>query len=547
MRLHGTLLAADQASRLLRYRLLPFDEAGYTNVGKITASAGTLTYAPAEDFVLNFEHERTRPLGRGVELAEYPDGVDLTVRVLATSSGNDLLVEADEGVRTGISVEVEDPVVRGGRLLGGHVSGAAAVVDPAFDSARLVASEQPDAPDEGDVTPDTTPDATPDTSPGVSGDDTPATSTDDPDTDEETPDEDDEKEGSDMDTDTVATAPKLAAGRKRQPDKPLTFMQAMHAIVRLKAGDRSDLARLEPAAQLFAAFGDATTSVTSADVDAASQPQWLGEVWSPADYTRRIIPLITSAPLTSLRLQGFKWAEKPTVAKYAGAIAEIHSSPVSLAPVNEAAQRWAGGNRLDRAITDFPDAGVLASYLRMLNLDYAQKTDLDCLAVLLAEAAAVVPGDVPAGQAPGWAGLVDGALALIEFGTPSFAVVAPDLWRDMAFTTQDDALSFLTQSLGLTEGAFAGFRIVPHPDVPDGQLVVGIKAAATHYELPGSPLRVNAQAIAVGSIDEAVFGYDGTIVHDPRGLALVTTVPVLPFAAADQAHDEQAGEGKRKR
>src|SRR4029079_641739 len=206
----------------------------------------------------------------------------------------------------------------------------------------------------------------------------------------------------------------------------------------------------------------------------------------PAHVPRRIIPLITSAPLTSLRMQGFKWVEKPTVAKYAGAVAEINSTPVSLGPVNEAAQRWAGGNRIDRAITDFPDAGVLASYLRMLNLDYAQKTDDDCLAVLLAEATAVTPGAVPAGQTAGWAALIDAALALVDYGTPGFAVVATDLWRDMAFTTGDDALAFLTQSLGLTEGDFAGFRIVLHPDIPAGQVLAGIKAASTHYELPGS-------------------------------------------------------------
>jgi len=536
MRLHGTLLAADQASRVLRYRLLPYGEAGYTNVGKVTAAAGALRLCAAEDFVLNLEHDRHRPLARGVELTETPAGLDVAVRVLATSAGDDLLVEAAEGVRTGISVEVDGPVVRAGRLIGGAVTGGGAVVDPAFDSARLVASELDDAPDDGTPSPDTTPDTTPDR-PSVS----PTLSSDDDDTDDT--DDTDDSEEDDMEPDDqgqtaapVATAPRLAASRQRQPERPLTFMQAMHAIVRLKAGDHSDLARLEPAAQLFAAFGDATTSVTSADVEAASQPQWLGEVWSPAEYTRRIIPLISSAPLTSLRLQGFRWAEKPTVAKYAGAIAEIHSSPVSLAPVNEAAQRWAGGNRVDRSITDFPDAGVLSSYIRMLNLSYAEETDLDCLAVLLAEATAVVPGAVPAGQTAGWAALVDGALALIKYGAPSFAIVAPDLWRDMAFTTQEQALTFLSQSLGLTEGSFAGFSIVPHDDVPDGQLVVGIKAAATHYELPGSPLRVNAQAIAVGSIDEAVFGYDGTIVHDARGLALVTTAPPLPFA--EQAPDD---------
>lgn len=526
MRLRGTLLAADQASRILRYRLLPYHEPGYTNLGKVTASAGCLQLVAAEDFVLNLEHEKRQPVGRGVELRETDDGLDVAVRILATRAGDDLLVEADEGVRTGISVEVDKPVIRAGHLLGGLVYGGAAVVDPAFDSARLAASQLPDAPD-------TEPSTEPSTEPAE-----PAPEPTTPETTEPAPDPapDDDQEDDDMDQTQavapVATVPRLAASRAGQAaaaaaagPPPLTLMGAMQVIVRMKAGDHSDAARLEPAAQLFAAFGDATTTVQQADVDAGSQPQWLGELWSPAEQGRRIIPLISSAPLTSLRLQGFRWTTKPTVAKYAGAPAEINSTPVTLAPVNEAAQRWAGGNRIDRSILDFPDAGVLASYLRLLNLDYAQKTDADCLAELLASATPVTAGTVPAGQSAGWAALVDAALALIEFGTPSFAVIAPDLWRDMAFTTQDEALIFLSQSLGLDGGTLSGFRIVPHPGMGAGQVLAGIKQAATHYELPGSPLRVNALAISVGAIDEAIHGYDGTIVADARGLALVDLTP----------------------
>src|SRR5690606_33044775 len=104
--------------------------------GRVTASAGSLTLPESpSDLVANMEHDRTRPVARGVALDETDDGLTATLRVARTTAGDDLLVEAREGLRTGISVEIDDPVIKGGALVGGTLTGAGFVTEPAFPSA----------------------------------------------------------------------------------------------------------------------------------------------------------------------------------------------------------------------------------------------------------------------------------------------------------------------------------------------------------------------------------------------------------------------------
>ena len=54
--------------------------------------------------------------------------------------------------------------------------------------------------------------------------------------------------------------------------------------------------------------------------------------------------------------------------------------------------------------------------------------------------------------------------------------------------------------------------------VPAGTMVLGSKPAATHYELPGSPLRVEAEHIAKGGRDAALFGYTAKMLNRPEAL-----------------------------
>ena len=54
--------------------------------------------------------------------------------------------------------------------------------------------------------------------------------------------------------------------------------------------------------------------------------------------------------------------------------------------------------------------------------------------------------------------------------------------------------------------------------VEQGSVLVGAKSAVTHFELAGSPLRAQAEHIAKGGFDAALFGYTAAMVNKSEGL-----------------------------
>jgi phage head maturation protease len=133
------ITAADGARRTITGRVVTFGETGHTSAGPARFEAGCLTVAP--DIRLNLEHDRTRPIGRAVQLDEHEHGIDGTFRISATRAGDDSLVEAAEQLRDGLSVEVDvtDSKLDGDTLvvLAGELVGVALVTTPAIDSARV--------------------------------------------------------------------------------------------------------------------------------------------------------------------------------------------------------------------------------------------------------------------------------------------------------------------------------------------------------------------------------------------------------------------------
>ncbi|WP_448072336.1 hypothetical protein [Georgenia yuyongxinii] len=147
IRTAGTLLIASVDARTLTYRLLPYGEQGRTNVGRVTASKGSVTLPEDPSrLLLNLEHDRKRPVGKGVSIEDTDGGLVATFAIARTRAGDDLLEEAHEGLRAAVSVEIDSPVIRGGKLLAGLLTGAGAVVDPAFPSAQLVAADAGELP-----------------------------------------------------------------------------------------------------------------------------------------------------------------------------------------------------------------------------------------------------------------------------------------------------------------------------------------------------------------------------------------------------------------
>jgi hypothetical protein len=546
LRAAGVLLAADPGTRNLSYRLLPYGEAGRTSLGVVTASAGVVELPDDPGaLVLNLEHERRRPVARGTALVESDAGLDATFAVAETTAGNDLLAEAAAGLRTGASVELADVVIRAGRLVSARLVGAAAVVDSAFPSAQLAASDVGDDDQADDADDDADTDEEQQVGDAVTPDDNDDDSTDDNDT------------GADMTTTTTtAAAATLAATRAPAglpTPRPARPEPGFREIVRLLAnagrtqGEGRLFATLEQASpgstQLFAALSDITPASTSVN-DVMQIPQWLGEVWDGRTFQRRYIPLITSAPLTAMQVKGWKWVVKPEVAPYAGNKGPVPSNAATTEPYVLDAQRIAGAHDIDRIFRDFNVEEFWSSYWAAMAESYAKQSDAVVGTVLLDNSPYVAPGAVPTGVSKGASYIVDGALAIIDTAIPTFAIVSKDLYRDLLLTRNEDVLAYLNLALGLEDGTIASFSVVPGAaGFPADTVIVGAKPAATVYELPGTPLRVEALNIANGGVDTGLFGYLAAGFNDDGGLALVSATP--PVAADEEQGTATGRRGRR--
>lgn len=496
----GTLLTADLDERTLTYSILPFGEVGHTNMGATTATAGTITLPDDPGTVtFNEEHDFTKPIGRATSIVETETGITATFKIAGTSRGDDILVEASEGLRTGASVEIDNPVIRQGNLKAGKLTAVAAVVRPAFPSAQLqmVAADCGELPThQEDTMSDELTAATSEvaTETKVSPPPTPSAAM------------------------TAAQAPAgiHAPSTKSAPGASLNEVTKMIAGLNAQAASPS---------QLKAALDQ----ITQADAfDITNQDQWVDEVWSGRSHQRKFVPLLSNAALTSMTVTGWRFTagNEPQVDDYTGFPAEPPTNEVTTEMVTTTAQRLAGAHAIDRIHRDFPSQSFWTGFFRAQANDYSIKSDAKAEGeIILGAGAPIAGGTVPTDVAKAAAYIVDGASQIQPYATPTFALVSSALYRELLLTKRNDVLEYLNMALGLEEGQVNNFKIVPSSTLAADQVLVGAREAITFYEMPGSPLRVDVESIATGGIENGVFGYWASLVNDPRALCLVEDSP----------------------
>ena len=133
------ITAADSNSRTISGRIVTFEETGNASIGKVQFAAGSIEPTAV---LLNLEHDRTRRIGKTLSIELTDKGIDATFKIAETTAGNDALVEAQEGLRDGFSVEVsfdEYETLKDGtvRILAGELTGVALTSEPAIRSARV--------------------------------------------------------------------------------------------------------------------------------------------------------------------------------------------------------------------------------------------------------------------------------------------------------------------------------------------------------------------------------------------------------------------------
>ncbi|MGV0868455.1 hypothetical protein [Corynebacterium kalidii] len=508
------LLAA--ATRTVSGTVVPWDTFGRTSNGPLRFAAGGLRVPTDITRVkLLAGHSPSGvPVGHATGWKSTPEGLVMTFSLGTSAAADAALVDLDDRTVDAFSVEATITERDGTTITEGVLNAVALVPTPAFADARVATvqasigtdSTDGDGSEPGDQhRPEPTTSTTPTPAPGDGDDDS------------DNPDDSDDHEDDDMHKKNRLHPGTLPGATTTAPATPKAA-----TLAEVTAALGASVTGAPDAESMMTA---ALVDITDANTVERSAPAWLGELWSGVTYTREIIPLVTQAPLTSRKVRGYRWATKPKVASYTGNKAEIPSFPVAFETVERDAERWAGGNDLDRIFWDFGESEFLASYWRAMSESYAYETDKAMGDYLVTNAAAIDGG-------------ADNIIDAVLRGSNT---IRHDLHQPASFVlvNPDDYLGILTMTM-MDKPVY--MDRVPHLDpanwtesefVPSGTIVLGTKNAATHYELSGSPLRVEAEHIALGGRDAALFGYTAKMINRAEGLRSITFDATAPVPAPE--------------
>jgi hypothetical protein len=473
--------AATTTDRTLRGLVLPYAADGRTSAGRVRASAGRVRWASdLRRIKVNVDHDRGRPVGYLTALRETPDGLTAELHIAATPDGDAALLEAREGTRDALSVELEDVELDDdGELVSAELAAVALVPLPAFSDARI-AAERDDQDDDDQAPPARyTPPA------------------------------------------PVARRPApLLAARTRPRAERMSFDAAAAQLTARLTADRS-------AASLTAALADITP--VSTNWAAVAPYQWVDEVWTPSYAAMPWANAVTQGVLTNMRVTGFKFVEPgPKILPYAGNKAAIPTDgTLSYAAVTVDAVRHAVGADFDRIWEDFGQQDVIATWLRLVTLSYAQV--LNDLAYTAISGAAT-----DGGTAPDVITAITVAAQKLKTAGASvtFIAVAADLYGQWLAMPTAEVPWWLPGSSSVNLSGQSSnvnnLNIFESPELPAGTVLAGDRKAVTQYVPRGNPFTVRAIDLAKGGTDVGVFGYSAELVNDARGIVEVTVPPALP-------------------
>lgn len=509
--------AAHDDARTISGLVLPYGRPGYTSAGAVTVQGGAVTIPEDIGRVKLLRDHSTdagfTPVGYATAIEDSDEGIRMSFKIAATADGDVALADVNERVRDALSVElIHTDVDADGNLVAGELTAVALVPIPAFADARvdLITASQ------------SLPEDTP--AEDTEGDDSSEYPVDETDVDDdEDLDEDDDTENvrpsdeaetvpttEEKDTDMADTAKAPAGLHAAKRKAPMTFSTAIKTIADMRAGRPTTTAALK--------------DITYSTQTATRVPQWLGHLWEGGTYTREIVPTLTPKPLTGVEAIGWRWKKRPEVNDYAGDKKEIPTNTAETETIKSKAKRLAAGWDFDRAYYDFNDTDFIKEFFEAAREDYAMKTD-DRAAKAIVEYA-TTESELEAKAQPDLLRAAAHARQLIKrvarVEASTYLVNPDDMFALLDITTMD--MPEFLKLLGVEPEKF-----VSSPLAPAGSVIAYAKQAVRWYELGNTPIRVNAQHISHGGVDEALFGYYDTMLVNPRG---IVSVPITGTGAA---------------
>ena len=118
-------------------------EVGSTNMGGVVFAANSIDVTDISKIKLLSQHDMKKPVGRMTAAEVRPDGIYATFKLSRSTGGNDALIQAQEGLVSGLSVGAE--IISSSPSRDGHIVVTAAklkevslVTEPAFKSAQVL-------------------------------------------------------------------------------------------------------------------------------------------------------------------------------------------------------------------------------------------------------------------------------------------------------------------------------------------------------------------------------------------------------------------------
>jgi HK97 family phage prohead protease len=341
------ITAADTNKRTISGKIVTWDEQGSTSAGLTVFEKDSIDFSKPVKLLL--EHERTKPLGKLVDINATDTGLEATFRLAKTFSADDALEEAATGLRDGFSVGVkinewknEEGVLR---IKSSTLQEVSLVTDPAIDSARVAEVAASETTENSEATAEETT-----TKENIVSEIT-----------SEAPIATEAVEATQA---PVVTANYMAYTKPRV-DTNVTAGQYAAAQIRAIQGDND-------ARDLLAALAIGTVSENTGMVP----PNYLRDVIGVIDSSRPFIDSIERAPLPPSGLKIF------TPVLGAQAIVGLTAEGVEYASQDTAVTfqednivKFAGANVINQEVLDRSDPSFLDLLIRELAASYAQKTD----------------------------------------------------------------------------------------------------------------------------------------------------------------------------
>ena len=406
----GQVLAASVETRTIRGLVVPFGKSGNTSAGPVRFEFGAFGDIDPSEIVLNMEHDRTRPLGRGIgdSLEVSPAGISMAFKIAPTGAGNDALVEASEGLRPAFSIEanVNEYTIEKGVMVvsSAKLEAVAHVTNPAFKDAQI---SQVAACDPEDQT-----------------------------TEAETPAEDEPQETT-VDEVTTPVADEVTAAAVVHAAAPVAYTKPRSPIKTqahfLEHSIKAQRGSHESAEWIAHAKAEDAKHLTAADDSFTTNPafkpiQYVSQVVDNQIGARGAIDAIgtRALPNAGMTVSIPKITTSGSVAETAEGVAPSETGIVS-AYVDATVKAYKGLQRYSVELFDRADPSFYAAMLDNMRRVYAQATEAAVIAELTAGGT----------QATATAADVDGIVAFVKNETPNAYLSTGELaTRYIAGTSQ---------------------------------------------------------------------------------------------------------------